>query len=88
MNVVVPAVLVVVVAVLVEYHVDGSGQHSNPDPKMVVSSWSAVPFDPSVPLFFPPSASLPIEQVRRAVAEYFQIGRRPECVQWQPGDWY
>ncbi|WP_211256535.1 Imm1 family immunity protein, partial [Actinoalloteichus caeruleus] len=47
-----------------------------------------VDFDPSVPLFFPPSASLPIEQVRQAVTEYFQTGRRPECVQWQPGMWY
>ncbi|AUS79493.1 hypothetical protein C1701_15320 [Actinoalloteichus sp. AHMU CJ021] len=47
-----------------------------------------VDFDPSVPLFFPPSASLPIEHVRQAVTEYFQTGRRPECVQWQPGMWY
>ncbi|WP_162183692.1 Imm1 family immunity protein [Actinoalloteichus caeruleus] len=23
--------------------------------------------------------------VRRAVAEHFNTGRRPECVQWQPG---
>ncbi|WP_030104532.1 Imm1 family immunity protein [Actinoalloteichus caeruleus] len=88
MIVVVPAVLLVVVAVLVGYHVDRSEQHRDPGPKLVVSSWSAVPFDQSVPLFFPSLASLPIEQVRRAVAEYFQTGRRPDCVQRQPGDWY
>ncbi|WP_418153271.1 Imm1 family immunity protein [Actinoalloteichus caeruleus] len=52
------------------------------------SDGEPVEFDQSVPLFSPSLASLPIEQVRRAVAEYFRTGRRPDCVQWQPGDWY
>ncbi|GAA4884047.1 Imm1 family immunity protein [Saccharopolyspora cebuensis] len=37
---------------------------------------------------FPPSASLPLDQVREAVAEYARTGARPTCVQWQPGYWY
>ncbi|WP_443098166.1 Imm1 family immunity protein [Actinoalloteichus sp. AHMU CJ021] len=52
------------------------------------SRTSGLPRARSVPLFFPSLASLPIEQVRRAVAEYFRTGRRPDCVQRQPGDWY
>ncbi|MCP2333568.1 Immunity protein Imm1 [Actinoalloteichus cyanogriseus DSM 43889] len=43
-------------------------------------------FDGSVPSYFPPSAALPIEDVRRAVAEHLCTGLRPECVRWQPGD--
>ncbi|WP_397544977.1 Imm1 family immunity protein [Saccharopolyspora pogona] len=34
------------------------------------------------------SASLRLEQVREAIAEYCRTGVRPTCVQWQPGKWY
>ncbi|QIZ36588.1 Imm1 family immunity protein [Saccharopolyspora sp. ASAGF58] len=37
---------------------------------------------------FPASASLPLERVREAIAEYCRTGARPTCVQWQPGEWY
>ncbi|AUS79490.1 hypothetical protein C1701_15305 [Actinoalloteichus sp. AHMU CJ021] len=49
---------------------------------------SALLFDESAPLFFPLSATLALQDVRRAVTEHLRTGRRPECVQWQPGDWY
>ncbi|WP_433870855.1 Imm1 family immunity protein [Saccharopolyspora sp. CA-218241] len=38
-------------------------------------------------LLFPRSASLPLEQVRDAVAEFCRTGARPTCVRWQPGEW-
>lgn len=37
---------------------------------------------------FPHTASLPLDVVRQAVAEYMRTGVRPTCVQWQPGEWY
>ncbi|GAA0518375.1 hypothetical protein GCM10011581_22780 [Saccharopolyspora subtropica] len=43
--------------------------------------------DPEGDLWFPASASLPLEKVREAVAEYCRTGARPTCVQWQPGEW-
>ncbi|PKW14143.1 Imm1 family immunity protein [Saccharopolyspora spinosa] len=48
----------------------------------------ALLFDPEGDLWFPASASLPLEKVREAVAEYCRTGARPMCVQWQPGEWY
>ncbi|SFT93010.1 Immunity protein Imm1 [Actinopolyspora lacussalsi subsp. righensis] len=45
-------------------------------------------FDPEGDLWFPSSASLPLEQVREAITEYCRTGQRPSCVQWQPGQWY
>ncbi|WP_211256709.1 Imm1 family immunity protein, partial [Actinoalloteichus caeruleus] len=45
-----------------------------------------VEFDGAIPSYFPPSAVLPIDDVRRAVAEHLCTGLRPECVRWQPGD--
>ncbi|GAA4884090.1 Imm1 family immunity protein [Saccharopolyspora cebuensis] len=47
-----------------------------------------VPFDDEGGIDFPRSASLPLDQVREAVAEYARTGARPTCVQWQPGYWY
>ncbi|WP_229679738.1 Imm1 family immunity protein [Saccharopolyspora thermophila] len=37
---------------------------------------------------FPRLASLPLDQVREAVAQYCRTGLRPTCVQWQLGEWY
>ncbi|MGW3471375.1 Imm1 family immunity protein [Saccharopolyspora sp. NPDC000995] len=48
----------------------------------------ALLFDPVGDLWFPASASLPLERVREAIAEYCRTGARPTCVQWQPGEWY
>ncbi|MGJ7907900.1 Imm1 family immunity protein [Actinopolyspora sp. H202] len=45
-------------------------------------------FDPEGDLWFPASASLPLDQVREAIAEYCRTGQRPESVRWQPGQWY
>ncbi|SFT66599.1 Immunity protein Imm1 [Actinopolyspora lacussalsi subsp. righensis] len=39
-------------------------------------------------LDFPHTSSLPLEDVRAAVTEYGRTGTRPECVRWQPGQWY
>lgn len=48
----------------------------------------ALLFDPEGQLFFPASASLPLDRAREAIAEYCRTGQRPTCVQWQPGQWY
>ncbi|NYH80319.1 hypothetical protein FHR84_003676 [Actinopolyspora biskrensis] len=48
----------------------------------------ALLFDPEGQLFFPASASLPLDQARQAITEYCRTGQRPSCVQWQPGQWY
>ncbi|WP_433871670.1 Imm1 family immunity protein [Saccharopolyspora sp. CA-218241] len=45
-------------------------------------------FDEEGDLWFPASASLPLDRVRQAVAEYCGTGLRPACVGWQPGCWY
>ncbi|WP_433870858.1 Imm1 family immunity protein [Saccharopolyspora sp. CA-218241] len=47
-----------------------------------------VPFDPEGGIQFPRSASLPLDQVRDAVAEFCRTGARPTCVRWQPGEWF
>ncbi|GAB3543045.1 hypothetical protein J2S53_000380 [Actinopolyspora lacussalsi] len=48
----------------------------------------ALLFDPEGDLWFPASASIPLEQAREAIAEYCRTGQRPESVRWQPGYWY
>lgn len=45
-------------------------------------------FDPEGQLYFPASASLPLGQVRDAVAEYCRTGQRPTGIHWQLGYWY
>ncbi|SDK65630.1 Immunity protein Imm1 [Actinopolyspora mzabensis] len=45
-------------------------------------------FDPEGDLWFPASASLPLDQAREAITEYCRTGTRPESVRWQPGQWY
>ncbi|WP_425427657.1 Imm1 family immunity protein [Actinopolyspora lacussalsi] len=45
-------------------------------------------FDPEGDLWFPASASIPLEQAREAITEYCRTGQRPESVRWQPGYWY
>nr|WP_281243654.1 Imm1 family immunity protein [Actinopolyspora alba] len=45
-------------------------------------------FDPEGDLWFPASASLPLDRAREAIAEYCRTGLRPESVRWQPGYWY
>lgn len=45
-------------------------------------------FDPEGDLWFPASASLPLDQAREAITEYCRTGKRPESVRWQPGQWY
>ncbi|GAA4876563.1 Imm1 family immunity protein [Saccharopolyspora cebuensis] len=47
-----------------------------------------LPFDEEGDLWFPRSASLPLAEVREAVAEFCRTGLRPTCVRWQPGHWY
>ncbi|GAA4864213.1 hypothetical protein GCM10023222_16080 [Saccharopolyspora cebuensis] len=45
-------------------------------------------FDDEGGLLFPRSASLPLDQVRGAIAEFCRTGARPTCVRWQPGEWF
>jgi hypothetical protein len=40
----------------------------------------------NVPHEFPANAELPLEEVKAAVREFVHTGRRPACVQWQPGE--
>ncbi|WP_019856365.1 Imm1 family immunity protein [Actinopolyspora mortivallis] len=42
-------------------------------------------FDPEGDLWFPASASIPLEQARQAITEYCRTGTRPTSVEWQPG---
>ncbi|KGI82316.1 hypothetical protein IL38_06180 [Actinopolyspora erythraea] len=45
-------------------------------------------FDPEGDLWFPATASLPLDQARQAITEYCHTGQRPTRVEWQPGQWY
>jgi immunity protein Imm1 of predicted polymorphic toxin system len=60
--------------------VDSFNPDADPDTPPVV-------FDPEGDLWFPASASLPLNEVREAVIEYMRTGARPTCVQWQLGQW-
>ncbi|WP_019856328.1 Imm1 family immunity protein [Actinopolyspora mortivallis] len=44
-------------------------------------------FDPEGQLFFPATASIPLDQARHALTEYCHTGRRPTCIHWQLGQW-
>ncbi len=73
----------------VSYHNGTPGKQDladsyNPDAR---EDTPALLFDPEGDLWFPASASLPLDQVRQAVAEYCRTGRRPQCIQWQLGEY-
>lgn len=63
---------------------DGLADSLNPDAD---ENTPVLPLDTDG-IDFPRSASLPLETVREAIAEYCRTGLRPTCVQWQPGKWY
>ncbi|WP_019856424.1 Imm1 family immunity protein [Actinopolyspora mortivallis] len=48
----------------------------------------ALLFDPEGDLWFPASASIPLEQARQAITEYCRTKARPTSIAWQPGQWY
>ena len=59
---------------------DDASDSRNPDP----GEAPALPFDPVGGSFFPASATVPLELVRAAVAEFAVTGRRPSRLSWQP----
>ncbi|MFI1200624.1 Imm1 family immunity protein [Streptomyces sp. NPDC020883] len=44
--------------------------------------------DPGYPLFYSPSSTLPVSQIRAALEEFYRAGtgNRPECVSWVRGE--
>lgn len=73
----------------VSYHNEAPGEHELADtfnPALPADA-PALPFDPEGQLYFPASASLPLDAVREIVEEYCRTGWRPECVRWQVGQW-
>ncbi|MGW5413018.1 Imm1 family immunity protein [Actinomadura geliboluensis] len=58
----------------------------NPDPPRTDPSVFA---DPWLPSYHHPNSTLPVAQIRAAVAEFChaRTGQRPACIDWTPGEW-